>query len=334
MTTTGVVTLHTVGHTPLKIGEWNYIVMTFWRAVNRVELFVNGWLDMSGGAFRAELIDLNIPGDFWIGKDLGWATPFFGVIDEVIVHGRLLTATEIRARYEEMVLLKPPTIVTLEAENVGETSAVLVGRLLNLGGFENASVWFEYRLEQMLWMTTPEFIVDNVGIVRYTIDNLIPNRVYGFRVKARNPEGVGDGVERMFTTLRVMPRIIGERVVTVGIDKAVVEAYVSLGDFDNGMLYFVIDDNEHSVFITEDGTYTHTFENLRENTAYTWRIRLEYDGMAIATPAKEFVTRAVLPVEVPPEPVPWLLYGGLGWLAVGCVASVVMPVGKRVGRRR
>jgi hypothetical protein len=102
-----------VSNTVIEIDKWYHVVGTY-SAANFVEIYVNAVLE--------DTVPISItrgtnPNDFLIGQSAAWSGRFFnGVIDEVKIYDRTLSAAEVRAEYLQ-VSISPSSVVM----NVGDS---------------------------------------------------------------------------------------------------------------------------------------------------------------------------------------------------------------------
>ena len=97
--------------------------------------------------------------------------------------------------------IDPPTVVTLDASNVNQTSATLNGRLDNDGG-EDCETRFAYRrVGTGSWSYTSwSGGYSNGETFSASVSGLTPSTTYEFRAEARNTAGADDGSTLQFTT--------------------------------------------------------------------------------------------------------------------------------------
>lgn len=94
-----------------------------------------------------------------------------------------------------------PVVTTLNATNITANSAILSGKIDNLGGDDFVKVRFVYGTNQnILNLVTPEITKESTGNFSQIITNLSANTIYYFYVQASNSAGVGRGNILNFTT--------------------------------------------------------------------------------------------------------------------------------------
>ena len=104
--------------------------------------------------------------------------------------------------------LAPPEVITLAAEwNRAEHSAVLHGRLTNLGKASEVEVGFQYREKKggtdlsektEPWSDAPGVTRKSAGEFTYTLGGLAPGRTYEYRARVRHPLITTYGQEKSF----------------------------------------------------------------------------------------------------------------------------------------
>jgi hypothetical protein len=91
------------GTTVLPVGAWSHVAATYDRETSQLRLYVNGNLDAQGAAQFPDTEVNSSEADVLIGAVSGQTTPpseyFLGLIDELELFSRALTASEIRAVY-------------------------------------------------------------------------------------------------------------------------------------------------------------------------------------------------------------------------------------------
>ena len=91
-----------------------------------------------------------------------------------------------------------PEVTTVNGEN----SITFVGGLLNLGGDEEANVWFEYGTSSGNYkFQTEKKLMKNTGKYCITVNNLEPCTIYYYRAVMENLAGISYGAEKSKKTL-------------------------------------------------------------------------------------------------------------------------------------
>jgi len=90
-----------IGATPLTAGTWNHIVGLY--DGTDMKIYVNGVLDETASRPGETIKTDNL--NFYIGTLKGTSQPFDGIIDEVRIYNRALTAAEIKRLYESELML-------------------------------------------------------------------------------------------------------------------------------------------------------------------------------------------------------------------------------------
>ena len=121
------------GNPTLELNKWYHIVGTFSDNDDTMKIYVNGALESSNIAVTHHIVNNNDP--LYIGYETRWRVVFNGIIDEVRIYNRALTAKEIESHYEgkltTLSLTKSvsphsikqgqTTTITLTVENTGTT---------------------------------------------------------------------------------------------------------------------------------------------------------------------------------------------------------------------
>ena len=99
-----------------------------------------------------------------------------------------------------------PVVVTLAATSVGETTAVLNGRLDDLGTAASVAVAFEWGLSTSYGTSRAVSTMSGTGTFSLTVTGLSSGMTYHFRARASG-DGTGYGTDRTFTTIDGGPMI-------------------------------------------------------------------------------------------------------------------------------
>ena len=124
---------------------------------------------------------------------------FVGLIDEVKIFNSALTVEEIQEIFAQTLTDRPPDATTLTAADIAAGTARLRGNVNPNGG--DTTTWFEYGLTTAYGMTTPMVGVgDGFGTVSVdaTLEGLVVDETYHFRVVAMNALGTTNGADASF----------------------------------------------------------------------------------------------------------------------------------------
>ncbi len=101
-----------------------------------------------------------------------------------------------------VTLIGEPEVETIGSSNVTSTSAILEGKLTDLGGADSVKAWFEWADNFDLGNSeiTDKMTFGAPGFFENTVDGLDPNTTYYFRALAENDAGIYKGAVKEFTT--------------------------------------------------------------------------------------------------------------------------------------
>jgi len=91
-----------------------------------------------------------------------------------------------------------PSVSTLEATNITNSSVILNGKITDLGGFNTAVVYFQYGKTKSYDKQTPLQNFSNTGIFSATVSPLPSCTLYHFRAVAKNISGISYGADKTF----------------------------------------------------------------------------------------------------------------------------------------
>ena len=181
-----------------------------------------------------------------------------------------------------------PTLTTLKAIDVADTSARLSGELTHLGRAEEAAVSFVYGTTQACEYgeTIPE-LMSSAGCFDYSLTDLSPNTTYYWRAK-----GVGDGTSygwvKAFTTTGPAPIVNTLKASDVADTSARLSGELThLGGAEETAVSFVhgtTEDCEYGETIPEvvdsRGGFDFTLSGLSPNITYYYRAKAVGNGMS------------------------------------------------------
>ena len=94
-----------------------------------------------------------------------------------------------------------PTIITIDAQNITETSASLRGQITNRGGSSDLEAWFDYGKTASYGKSTlKKYNIRRKGIISTTVSGLSACTVYHFRGVSKNDWGISYGADKTFKT--------------------------------------------------------------------------------------------------------------------------------------
>jgi len=93
-----------------------------------------------------------------------------------------------------------PSVLTLDATNITVSSVTLNGEITDLGGFETATVYFQYGKTQSYNQETPARNFSDTGTFSVLVSPLPSCTLYYFRTVAKNISGLSYGVDKTFIT--------------------------------------------------------------------------------------------------------------------------------------
>ncbi|AFZ74094.1 phage tail protein [Natronobacterium gregoryi] len=212
-----------------------------------------------------------------------------------------------------------PTVVTEPATDVNESTATLNGELVDLGGFDDADVFFQYRVVSAdEWLGTAPTTVTGPTAFSAEISGLEEGFQYEFRAVAVANDVVATGETLTFTKEAPdvdLPTVVTEPATDVNESTATLNGeLVDLGDFDEVNAFF-----QYRVAGTDEWLETE-FQPLAAPTAfdaviaglqtglrYEFRAVVVADGIAVAGDILAFTKDEPEPIPEPdpvPEPVP------------------------------
>lgn len=98
----------------------------------------------------------------------------------------------------------PPTVSTVAADNIGQTTANPKGNVTATGG-ENPTRYIDYDIDSGApYANSKNCGVGGVGVYNSNLIGLIPGKKYYYRARAVNSGGTGTGAEMTFTTLSAL----------------------------------------------------------------------------------------------------------------------------------
>ena len=180
-----------------------------------------------------------------------------------------------------------PTISTIDASNVTTTSALLKGKLIDMGGDDKCQVWFEYGENTSYGYVTETINLSSTGEFSLSAGNLLPGRTYHFRAVAKNEKGISYGQDKNFSTPSAMAEVK-----TGGIDYAIILKgnLTDMGGDEECQVWFEYWKEGENATETEKqvmnatGTFEAVISGLEEGVTYHYRTVVENSrGVAYGT---------------------------------------------------
>ncbi|WP_254766993.1 fibronectin type III domain-containing protein [Salinilacihabitans rarus] len=192
------------------------------------------------------------------------------------------------AGYETFTTDDPFVVATGPATDVSKTGATLTGEVVDFGGADGASAWFEYRASGAdEWATTEAVAPDSAAGVSAAVDALEPGTTYEFRVVAEATDGDADvGAVESFETL---PDPAVETGAATAVDDAsatVAGDLVDLGGADAATVAVQYRAAGESAWVETDGetltapgAFDASLTGLEPETEYEYRAVVRADGV-------------------------------------------------------
>lgn len=183
---------------------------------------------------------------------------------------------------EEVIIEeKGLNLSTNEADNITSESAVLRGELVNMVGYEEAQVYFQYREEmgeEVPWENTSEKTMTELGDFYHEVSGLYENTDYEFRTTAETEEETVYGDVLTFRTLRHLHVETGPPKYVSITDATVSGDLRSLRGYDEGHAFFRYrkkgetgwSETDEQI-LTEPDTYSETIQELKPYKTYEYR---------------------------------------------------------------
>ena len=181
---------------------WHHLAGVRNTAAGRFELYVDGLLVASKTPSVFGTIDSEVHTVIGQVRPIYNGEFFNGLIDEVRIYNRALSASEIEELYNYGGTPTAPTVTTKSATNVKSTSATLNGTVNANGGTTTA--WFEYGNTSGTYSntTSTQTISNGWSDTSVTVDisGLSSKTTYYYRLVAQNSVGTTYGSELSFAT--------------------------------------------------------------------------------------------------------------------------------------
>lgn len=199
-----------------------------------------------------------------------------------------------------------PTLISSLATNISTTSATLKG--LVKANSVNTQVTFEYGLSDSYGSSVsamPSVIsgIDETN-VEALIDNLNPNTVYHFRVKAENSGGITYGDNQTFTTRALSPAVISAQVINITTNSSTFKGRVSANGVSTTVRFVYgtspscdnsVDATPSAVIGTVESDVEVAMTGLTPNTTYYYRLKAESSGGITYSNVQNFTTMPLAP---------------------------------------
>lgn len=192
-------------------------------------------------------------------------------------------------------------VATGPATDVAKTGATLTGEVVDFGGADGASAWFEYRASGADgWTETKAVAPDSAAGVSAAVDDLDPGTTYEFRVVAEATDGDADvGAVESFETLPD-PAVETGAATAVDDESATVSGdLVDLGGADAATVAVQYRAAGESAWaetdgetLTAPGAFDASLTDLDPETEYEYRAVVRADGV-VETGATETLTTDV-----------------------------------------
>ncbi len=188
------------------------------------------------------------------------------------------------------------SIETLEAKDVTDTSATLIGNVIAAYNEPIIERGFQYWADEDDVQTIASDVIEN-GAFAVTIDELMYSTTYTYRVYATTENDTTYGDEFTFTTELYAPEVATLAATDVTDTSAVLNGEVEQGSEPINRKGFIFGANSTpnviTIVIVSDEDLTYTLENLQNLTAYTYRAFVTTDSGTVYGEDITFTTAEV-----------------------------------------
>ena len=191
-----------------------------------------------------------------------------------------------------------PSIVTYDANDIKENSAILNGEVLDDGGSSIINRGFEYWNPYDLEDGGKEYVIGSTGFYSKNIEDLQPNTLYYYKAFASNEIGIIEGNIMYFTTneyasiLNVTTRAAWDVTSNSALLRGNADSDAAESVIERGFVYW--DENHtHGDNLIVDGTignYSISIDGLESNTTYNYLAYARNNEVTVEGVTRSFVT--------------------------------------------